>query len=441
MKNKRNLFRGIFFGALALIGVAAQAAGVDVIAFAHTHPELAGGLLMASMLGEMDVKGITEALGKISDQTKEIGEKALSEAKKAGDMSVETKGKVDELLLEQGNLQSALREVQQKLAAGAGGQEDSLSVGQIVVNSPAVKAAQEAIASGRKANASVQIKAITTAAGSVGQAIAPDRREGIMMLPNRRMTIRDLIMPGQTSSGVITYSKESGFANNAAPVAEGTRKPESTITAVSVTETVKKIATFIKASTEVLSDLPQLRSLIDFRLRYMLAFREEAQLLMGSGVGNNLNGLYTQATPFAAPTGTRTATTSIDRLRIAALQSELAEFPSDGFVLNPIDWTNIELEKDTQGRYLIGNPQGTLSPTLWNRPVVATQAMTVGNFLAGAFGMGAQIFDREDANVVIATENEDDFVNNLVTLLIEERLALAVYRTEAFIKGSLVITP
>lgn len=390
---------------------------------------------------DMDTKKIEAALVQISDQTKEVGEKAMAEAKKAGDMSVETKGRVDELLLKQGELQAALREVQQKQVAGGGQAEEAMTAGEVVVNSPAFALAKEQIASGRKANASVQVKAITTAAGSVGQAIAPDRREGVMMLPNRRMTIRDLIMPGRTSSGVITYSKESGFTNNAAVVAEGTRKPESGITMVSVTETVKKIATYVKASTEVMSDLPQLRSIIDMRLRYMLSFREEAQLLMGSGVGNNLNGLYTQASEYVAPTGATAPATSIDKLRLALLQSELAEFPADGIVLNPIDWTNIEILKDTQGRYLIGNPQGTLSPTLWNRSVVATQAMTQNAFLVGAFGMGAQIFDREDANVVIATESEDDFLNNLVTILIEERLALAVYRTEAFCKGTLVVTP
>lgn len=388
----------------------------------------------------IEIKKALDALGH------EVRTEAKAAAEKGFALTAELKEKFDNMLIAQGELQASLKEVQQKQVAGAGNESESQTAGQVVVNSAAFNLAKEQIASGRKANASIQVKssmtqvkAITTAPGSVGQAIAPDRREGIQMLPNRRMTVRDLLMPGQTSSGVITYTKETGFTNNAAPVGETQRKPESNIAAVAVTETVKKIATFVKASTEVMSDLPQLRSIIDMRLRYMLAFREEAQLLMGSGVGNNLNGLYTQATAYAPPAGVMAVTSPIDRLRVALLQAELAEFPSDGLVLNPIDWTNIEMQKDDQGRYLIGNPQGTLAATLWNRPVVSTQAMGVGQFLAGAFGLGAQIFDREEANVVIATENEADFVENLVTILIEERLALAVYRPEAFIKGALAV--
>ncbi|WP_032618456.1 phage major capsid protein, partial [Pseudomonas tremae] len=87
----------------------------------------------------------------------------------------------------------------------------------------------------------------------------------------------------------------------------------------------------------------------------------------------------------------------------------LAEFPSDGIVLNPTDWALIELIKDSQGRYLIGQPQEGTAARLWNRPVVATQAMKQNDFLVGAFKLGAQIFDRMEVEVLISTENDKDF--------------------------------
>ena len=130
-----------------------------------------------------------------------------------------------------------------------------------------------------------------------------------------------------------------------------------------------------------------------------------------------------------------TGATSIDLVRLAILQVEIAEFPCTGIVMNPVDWAFIELMKDSQGRYLIGNPQGSISPRLWNRDVIATNAMPADSFLTGAFSLGAQLFDREDANVLISTEDQDNFIRNLITIRAEERLALADFRPESFVKG------
>ena len=66
--------------------------------------------------------------------------------------------------------------------------------------------------------------------------------------------------------------------------------------------------------------------------------------------------------------------------------------------------------------------------------------MAPKNFITGAFDMGAQIFDRWQDRVEVATENEDDFIKNMVTVLAEERLAFVVYRPEAFVKGILAAT-
>lgn len=89
------------------------------------------------------------------------------------------------------------------------------------------------------------------------------------------------------------------------------------------------------------------------------------------------------------------------------------------------------------GRYIIGDPQGTVAPRLWGLPVVASIAMSAGTFLTGAFKYGAQIFDRMAIEVMISTENADDFEKNMISIRAEERLALVVKRPAAFITGSL----
>ena len=254
-----------------------------------------------------------------------------------------------------------------------------------------------------------------------------------MPLAQRRMTIRDLITSGRMGGNTLEYVKETGFTNSAAPVAEGAAKPESDLKFALVSTSAKVIAHWMKISRQALDDVDQIRSIIDQRLLYGLAYVEEAQLLNGDGTGQNLNGIIPQATAYSAPI-TLSSPTSIDMMRLAMLQAALAEYPATGHVMHPSDWAWIETLKDSQGRYIIGNPQGSVSPTLWGLPVVTTQSIAVDKFLTGAFMMGAQVFDRWDARVELGYVN-DDFTKNLVTILAEERLALAVYRPEAFIYG------
>jgi HK97 family phage major capsid protein len=275
------------------------------------------------------------------------------------------------------------------------------------------------------------------AAGSAGDLIVPDRLPGIIVPGQRRLTVRDLLTPGRTASTSVQYVKETGFTNAAATVAEttGALKPQSDIKFDIATTSVTTIAHWVLATRQILDDAPMLQSYIDGRLRYGLALVEENQLLNGGGTGTDLHGIYTQASAFAAPITIPATVTKIDVLRLAMLQAALAELPTTGAVMHPTDWASIELLKETTGAYLIGNPQGTLSPTLWGMPIVTTQAIAQDKFLTGAFRLGAQIFDRWDARVEISTEDDQNFRKNLVTILAEERLGLAVYRPEAFIKG------
>lgn len=393
----------------------------------------------------LDIKALheatQEALKKIGDQVREVGEKALAQAKKAGDASDEVKAQADQLLTKQGELQARLLEMEQKMARRSQVEQDKpKSLGESLVGSDEFKSFA---AQGMKSKASSYVHqinaAITTTTGSntTSVGVPPDTQPGVIDLPRRELSVRDLLLPGRTSSNSIWYVRQTGFTNNAAPVSEATaRKPESTMTFEEKQSPVVTIAHFFKASKQILDDFPQLQSMIDGQGRYGLAIAEEEQLLKGSGVGLNLDGVYTQATAYSAPAGSPGSPTKIDVLRLMMLQAQIALFPPTAIALNPSDWAFIELSKDSQGRYIFADPQSMAQPRMWNLPVVPTFAMTQDTALVGAFRPSAQIFDRELVNVVISSENEDDFVRNLITIRIEERLALAVYRPESFIKNT-----
>lgn len=372
------------------------------------------------------------------NEVKAIAEKALAEAESGVEMTASVKELADQALTGMNEAKARMDEMEQKFAGFRGNDEPLItSAGERFVESDKFKAfaAQE----NPRGRITVDVKDIssltTDAAGSVGTLIQPDRA-AMVNIPDRRMTIRSLLAPGTTSSNLIEYDKETGFTNNADVVADGTLKPQSEIQYEEATSKVVTIAHWMRVNVQTLADVAGLRSMIDNRLRYGLSFREEQELLNGSGTGGHLSGLVTEATAFSAAF-TPTASTMIDTMRLAMLQVALAEYAANGHVLNPIDWAYIETLKDTQGRYLIGNPQGSIAPTLWGLPVVATQAMTPDKFLTGAFNMAAQIFDRQNATVEMSTEDQDNFVKNKVTIRAEERLALAVYRPEALVYGDL----
>lgn len=371
------------------------------------------------------------------DAVKEIAEKALAEAEKGVPMAETAKELADQALTGMNEAKARMDEFEQKLARRGRQDERPQTAGERFVNDEGFKAfAGQTRPRGRHIVEIKDISSLTTdAAGSVGTMVQP-QRVGPVPLPQRRMTVRALLAPGTIGTSSIEYDREEGFTNNAAPVAEGDLKPQSEIQWTEETATVRTVAHWMRASVQILADAPALRSIIDQRLRYGLAYVEEQQLLNGSGTGQNLEGLVTAATAYAAPGGL-VAGQLIDTIRMGHLQVALAEYPANGTVLNPIDWAYIEMLKDGDGRYLIGNPQGTISPTLWGLPVVATQAMTVDKFLVGAFDLAAQIFDRQDATVEVSTEDQDNFVKNKVTIRAEERLALAIYRPEALVYGDL----
>lgn len=443
MKTTR-LFSLAVVAGLALCSVVAQAAGVDVHAFVLSHADVFAGIAMLGMAGEIDVhreyEKVQADLKDISGKLKTYAEQSEKELKAHSRLTEETRASVDKLLTQQGELQARLATAEQLLASGLqggnGGAGQPKSMGEQLTDNDDF----QAFAANPRGSFSLSVQAAIGSGGSsAGDLIVPDRIPGIQAPGLRRLTIRDLINWGRTGSNSIEYARENVFTNNAAPVGENPSlgKPQSDITFEADAAPIVTVAHWIHASKQVLSDVPQLQSYVDGRLRYGLKLKEEAQLLNGSGVGLNLNGIHTQAGAYANPGVYVQAETRIDRLRLALLQVELSEYWADGIVLSPLDWAAIELTKTGDNAYLFANPRTQNLPGLWGRNVVPTQAMTAGDFLVGSFGGGLAVqgWDREDVNVVVSLEDRDNFIKNMATIRCEERLGLTVYRPSAFVKG------
>ncbi|MES2902816.1 MAG: phage major capsid protein [Pseudomonadota bacterium] len=392
----------------------------------------------AKSAAEMAVE-IKAAFETKHDAVKAIAEKALAEAEKGTPLSTTAKELADEAILGMNEAKARLDELEQKMARKTTeGNDKPKSPGYQFIESDSYK--NLAGSASQRGTASIEVKDITSlstdADGSAGDMIRGDRLVDITPLPRRRMTVRSLLGSGRTNSNSVEYVRQTGYTNAAAiQAAEGDLKAESTMKFDLFTAPVRTIAHYIKASKQVLDDAPQLQSIIDSDMRYGLEYAEEVQILNGNGTGANINGLINQATAYAAPFDPAGTETGIDLIRLALLQSTLALLPASGIVMSEQDWARIELLKDADGRYLIGNPQGTIGANLWGLPVVATPAIAVDKFLVGAFASAAMVLDREMANVQVSTENEDDFIRNMVTIRAEERLALVVRRPQAFIYG------
>ncbi len=380
--------------------------------------------------GELDGR-----LKTIDTQLEKAG-KENSEAKDAFAKQVETVERVEKDLTDMSKKLQALQ--------GAGGAaNDAKSLGERLTDQ---KGAIESYKGGAMTllehDGPLESKAVTSdPTASVGLLIEPLRRPGYLDHPEEPLWIRDLIPTLSISTNAVEWFQEvdGSFTNNAAiQAAEGDTKAESDGPRFELkTESVKTIAHWIRMSRQVLQDLALLRSMIEMKMVRGLKEVEQQQILFGSGTGANLNGLVPQATAYDA-TANVAGDTKVDQVRRAALQSDLALYPTDTIVVNPTEWAEIELMKTDDKAYLFSNPTSGAEKRLWGKTIIEAHGQTQGDFLAGGLRTGATLWDREQVTVRVAEQHENFFVQNMVALLVEERVMLTVERPQAFVKGTFV---
>jgi HK97 family phage major capsid protein len=256
----------------------------------------------------------------------------------------------------------------------------------------------------------------------------------------QRLFVRDVLSVVGTTLNSVPYLRELNPATNetgATAVAEGSPKPEVTMQFVQDDAPIRKIAAWIPVTSEVVDDAPTLRGYIDTRLAYMLALREEQQILNGPAASapnlkgiRNFTGLQTQA----EVTGDYFATIGRAIGKIENVDGE-----PDAFATNPLDFwlamTTRHANQFDSGQSGSG-PFGTPQTMVYGLRAIRTRSMEATKALVGSFRLGATLFDRQETVIRVGDQHSDYFTSNKLVILAEERVGLAVHRPDFFVEAT-----
>jgi HK97 family phage major capsid protein len=287
----------------------------------------------------------------------------------------------------------------------------------------------------------------TGVGGPGGGLVAPAYEPGVASKLFEPLGVADVFSSSVTTASQIRYVTEGTATSAAAGVAEAGTKPESTIAMSEVVEPIKKIATVLPISDELLEDAPSIQSYLNSRLSLFVKIEEERQLLRGAGT-NELVGLM------AAGRGINTYTRLAADDNATALARVLANTAGSSFlipdtiIVHPAQWLSTRLLRDgtggTVGQFLGGGPftgaygnggaadSGLFGASLWNTRVVISSVVGAGTALVGNFSQGAHVWRRGGLSVTASDSHASFFIQNLHMLRAEERLGLGVYRASAF---------
>lgn len=370
--------------------------------------------------------------------------KQQEEVKTLGSVTTETKNTIQELV-------KRMDEIEVKAAKPIGGtSEKSLEetlkenedVQRILRNRKGscvftVKGAQLDELLGRKT-------VITSdAVGSMTSGVLPvDRTAGIVAEARRRLRIRQLLTARPTSMQVIDFVKvNSPLVAPESPVPyEGADKYENTVTFTTQSEKVRTLATWIPASRQILDDFSELLGFLRASLPYYVDQLEENELLNGDGSEEHLHGLTHQAQAFDTNQLQASLGWSMDECIARSIQQIAAanEVEPTFVALHPNNYWDIMLSKDTTKRYLFA----TEAQAFHGLTPVPTTAMPANYFLVGSGNpAAAEIRDRMEMEVAISTEHDKFFTQNKVAIRAEKRMALVVYRPNAFVYGTFTTSP
>lgn len=282
-----------------------------------------------------------------------------------------------------------------------------------------------------------------TTVGTTGPAatsLAPSFYAGVFGTPNGSQKIEPLIPHIAVTTDSVDYVTVADTIS-AAGVAEAGAIPESKFTPTLAKANVVNVAHYTKITKQLADDAPALAAYINTKMLYGLQNKVENQIVNGNGTAPQLKGLLATGSYTDASSQLTGAKNLFDLLLLLQGVAETAAYEPEALVLNPMTWAQLAMEKDSQGRYLLGGPGLAANKSVWGIPVVTSSAVPAGKFIFGNFTQTVTIYDRQQVAVEMTNTNEDDFTHYLYTIRASRRLALAVEVPAGIFAGEFKVTP
>jgi len=327
-------------------------------------------------------------------------------------------------------------------------QQGPSSIGEQFANSDAYKAYTENGVKGVDSRAEFKTTLNTT--GYPPESLrAPGILETALRNPDSVIGLFDQI---QTSQNAYVYLEETTFTNNAGAVAESTdisTSNEGALAFTERTESIRKMATFLPVTDELLADVAGIQGYVNSRLQTMMKLNLDNQLVNGNGTAPNLTGVLNKS-------GINTfdySSYSGELAKLGQIYEAITEIRKDAFVepdsivMHPEDWYQIvtavtDFAGTDSAGYAAKNPLFVVAggfgadaaPRIWGLKVVPSTVIASGTMLVGKFGGGdaAQVIMREGVDLAVSDSHSDFFAKNQLAIRLTMRLGFAIYRPTAF---------
>lgn len=350
--------------------------------------------------------------------------------------------------------QTQFEEMQEDIASKRGGSSVGKTFGQAVVD--AIKEANlfDKKSWGKTEHRSVELKydfvgIVNKIAGTfttanvtpVGTNAIPfslaDYETGLTRIVRRRPWILTIANVSRTDKKYVQWAEQANPDGSTDYTAEGVAKNQIDFDWVEKSREVLKITAFIKVSKESLDDLDGLRNEIDMELTEQIFLKVDVELLSGAGTAGILAGILAGDTAYSEGSfaGTIPNANKSDVLRTAIAQVVANQFIPDYALLHPNDIASMELEKGSDGHYVMPPFRSADGTVISGVRVLGNTGQTVDKFTVGDFTK-FNVKIREDMTIDIGLD-QDDFTKNLRTILGEMRLVsyIKTNHAGAFVSG------